>query len=138
MAYRVKFNGLDVWCDSVSEVEALASAAKGARNQQQKSSSTGRGPEKNAAIVKQVLKFLTAISKANGQLVGSDTMLKTVGCSTGSALGGVVSNAHRYVAQFNLPFDEVAVRVRKGDLKYWKAGPKIAEAIEKLQSAVSA
>lgn len=115
---------------------ALSSAAKSARTPEKSPSSKGSPPlgkARNHKNCEQVLKFLKTVAKATVEPVGGEVLLKGVGCATGSALGGVLSTAHREIEALGMQFDEVAVRTRVGDAKLWKAGPKIQDAIEKLK-----
>ena len=133
MSYRVTINGIPVSCDSAVEAMALINqAGKTAGKTHLRPQVTNGKSTATDSRVREVLKFLKAIEGNGGRPLGSDALLKAIGCETTNALGGVVSNAHRHVAAIHLPFDDVALRIRRGNLKYWQAGPRIKEAIDKL------
>jgi hypothetical protein len=135
MGYRVKFNGLDVWCEGVADLVALSNVAKSAKANTSHSQKVSSGQAKAGKNQAQVMKFLKTVAKSNGETVGGQELLEGVGVKEGAALGGVVSQAHRLVGTIGIPFDQVAIRVRRGDAKLWKAGPKIKEAIEALSAS---
>ena len=130
MPYHTIYKGEPVSCDTIGELDALTNAAKSQkrpgkpdlRGHQNGKASDGPNPD-------QTLKLLRCVQKS--EPVGGSELAKAVGCSL-PALGPVLVSARRQVAVLKIPFDQVAIRVRKGNTKSWNAGPKIQDAIDGL------
>lgn len=131
--FHVRVNGIDVSCDTPAEAVALANqAAKYVRTSGKEVQNGSTASKKSEQKIKEIRRFLSAIARAGEQGTGGEELVKSVGCETASALGGVVSMTQRQLESMNIAFNDVAVRFRKGNSKLWKGGPKLLEAIEKL------
>jgi hypothetical protein len=132
MGYRLKINGQDIEFPSKADAEAfllkqvLAPVGEG-----------GRKPNGDARPVKpsnarMVADFLKAIRDGGVRGVDTIRIMKAVGIDSPVAFGNRGKNIHKLLGRLGFTEHDVVYtnhRNDKGD-REWKAGPKIAEAIE--------
>jgi len=76
---------------------------------------------------------LRAVLIAGARGVPGAELAEKLGLKPGRGLSGISSMLHRVLPDYGFSFDEVLKIVRKRGSSVWRRGPKLADAIEKIE-----
>jgi hypothetical protein len=133
MAYRVKINGFDVQCDSPAELLTLtlrANEARGARPSAATQNRHGDGSPKGH--VQRSHALLSTVQGADPEGLSGAELARAIGCNP-SALAVYRVQMEHVLKSYDLKFADVVEQVRVNDVRRWRKGPKIGEAIKALK-----
>lgn len=83
------------------------------------------------------LGMLMAIRNSSQHGPSSDEMMRAMGASDGKALGGRTAQANRLLDHLGFDVDDVYTSTKDSKQRYWRAGPRIDDAIRTVKQQFS-
>jgi hypothetical protein len=141
MPYYVRVRGVEVRCDTESELDALIDRASAnsrssdgaAQGDLELAQSAPPTDLRKHDLAARSLRFLEAVRDAGPGGIGGEKLVKKVGCEKRESLGRAVSVAKRLLAESGIDWEGVVGKKRVGQDKVWVGESKLGDAIEALQ-----
>jgi hypothetical protein len=133
MAYRLKINGFDVQCDSATDVLALTLRANDVRSLKASAVPENHADDRRTEHVKRSLALLSAVRDGEPAGLTGAELAKAVGIANPAGLGMYRTQMEQVLKTLDLKFADVVDQTRVNDVRRWRPGPKINEAIKGLK-----
>ncbi len=127
MAYRVKINGFDVQCDSAADVLTLTLRANDVGGVK---ASTIPDNDRRTEHVKRSLVLLSAVRDADPNGLAGAELARALGIANPAGLGMYRTQMEKVLRSLDLSFADVIDQARVNDVRRWRRGPKINDAIK--------
>lgn len=144
MAYRTEIGGMKIECDTVAELRQLVSElGGGAVLPDPKPDFSDHGPRRNGhspqvaatneTAGRAAERLLTVVNHAGQHGVVNDTLVSALKLKQARGLGPFMQHVGKQLASIGMNADDVVSQRRTSEGRRWFAGPRITEALAKLQ-----
>lgn len=136
--YKINFHGIEVTCDDPQQVvELLRLAAGGAVGRKVSASGNGKVLRKhvNHSDLRTTVKVLRTIEAGGSSGADTPTIVSSLSLKGNRGVGGVLARVKRVLGEYGLERADVFTRRGVRGSRRWKPGPRLPEAIGKLEIA---